>query len=92
MDNSINIDDFMNSPKIPVKYKSSDGTVDLLFPKVYLDKYGIISRDKKQFIEHKKEAITNILANDLICNEDKAMVIDTLLDAFWYAKALSKRK
>lgn len=87
----MNSDDLLHGPKIPVTYRYTEGNIEILVPKAYLDKYKITSRDKKDFLTHCKICNEDLLAYPTLSEEDREAVMDCFLTMFWHAKASNKK-
>ncbi|MPN06528.1 hypothetical protein SDC9_153784 [bioreactor metagenome] len=91
MNDTINSSDLANAPKIPVTYRSTEGTIEILVPKAYLDKYKLTSRDKKDFLTHCKKCNEDLLAYPDLCGEDREAVMDCFYAMFWHVKISNKK-
>jgi len=91
MNNSIDNNDFFNSPMIPVNYRNDDGNLEILVPKVYLDKYKITSRDKKDFLTHIKKCNEDLLAYPELSEEDRQVLMNSFCTLFWSVKVSNKK-
>lgn len=91
MNDTINSGDLANGPKIPVTYRSTERTIEILVPKAYFDKYKVTTRDKKDFLTHCKKCNEDLLAYPTLSEEDREAVMDCFRTMFWHAKASNKK-
>lgn len=91
MNDTINSCDLANGSKIPVTYRSTEGTIEILVPKAYFDKYKVTSRDKKDFLSHIKKCNEDLLAYPELSEEDRQVLMNSFCTLFWSVKVSNKK-
>lgn len=81
---------FDNSYEVEVL--ETKDTTDFKIPNAYTETYKVTSRDKKQCLEFIKKQNEAFFMNDEFEEEEKKELLDSMLELFWEAKAMNKRK